>query len=148
MKAPLRLSCALCALLTLFLSGPGLIGDARAAASSTESKASKTQTGLASFYSRRFDGKRTAGGDTFDNKELVAAHRTYPFGTRARVTNLKNNASVEVVINDRGPSKQNRREGVIIDVSQAAATHLKMKKEGRVKVRVDVLEWGRDDTKR
>ncbi|HET7157660.1 MAG TPA: septal ring lytic transglycosylase RlpA family protein [Burkholderiales bacterium] len=131
----------------LFLSGPGFIGDARAAASGTESKASKTQTGFASFYSRRFDGKRTAGGETFDNRELVAAHRTYPLGTRARVTNLENDTSVEVVINDRGPSKQNRREGVIIDVSQAAAARLRMKKDGRVKVRVDVLEWGKDDTK-
>lgn len=146
-KPLIRLLGVLSASLLLILIEGGFSKEANAATASAPSKALATQTGLASFYSRRLDGRRTAGGDTFDNKELVGAHRTYPLGTRARVTNLKNNASVEVVINDRGPSKQNRREGVIIDVSQAAATHLKMKKDGRVKVRVEVLEWGEGDTK-
>ena len=112
-----------------------------AAAPSHARQAQKTQTGLASFYSRRFDGKKTAGGERFSNDELVAAHRTYPLGTRVRVTNLKNGESVDVRIVDRGASAANRREGVIIDVSQAAAAQLKMKKHGRVKVRVEVLEW-------
>jgi rare lipoprotein A len=104
-----------------------------------------TQTGLASFYSRRFHGKQTASGETFRNDELVAAHPRYPFGTKARVTNLENGATVVVRITDRGASKANRREGVIIDLSQAAAAQLKMKKDGRVRVRVEVLEWGDDD---
>jgi rare lipoprotein A len=109
------------------------------------SKARKTQTGLASYYSRRLDGKKTASGERFSNEQLVAAHRTYPLGTRVRVTNLKNGKSVVVRINDRGASAENHREGVIIDLSQAAATHLDMKKEGRVRVRVSVLEWGESD---
>lgn len=114
---------------------------------STGTKAKKTETGLASFYSRRFEGKETASGDAFRNDELVAAHPTHPFGTRVRVTNLENGSSVIVRITDRGASRANRREGVIIDVSQAAATRLKMKKDGRVRVRVQVLEWGEDDHK-
>ena len=78
---------------------------------------------------------------------MVAAHASYPLGTLVRVTNLENHESTEVRITDRGASKKNRREGVIIDVSQAAATRLKMKKDGRVRVRLDVLEWGEDAKK-
>lgn len=107
----------------------------------------ESKTGLASYYSRRFEGKKTAGGETFRNDEMVAAHRAYPLGTLVRVTNLENDEAVHVRITDRGASAQNRREGVIIDVSQAAATRLKMKQKGRVKVRVDVLEWGEDAKK-
>jgi rare lipoprotein A len=107
----------------------------------------ESKRGLASYYSRRFEGKKTAGGDTFRNDELVAAHRSYPLGTLVRVTNLENDESAQVRITDRGASAKNRREGVIIDVSQAAATRLKMKKDGRVRVRLDVLEWGEDAKK-
>lgn len=128
--------------LALFLSPPLVVN----AALSGGLKAKSTQTGLASYYSRRFDGKKTAGGERFSNDEMVAAHRTLPLGTLVRVHNLENGESVDVRITDRGASRANRREGVIIDVSQAAATKLKMKKDGRVKVRVEVLEWG-DDTK-
>ena len=117
---------------------------AHAGAESSVSKGPETQVGLASYYSRRFDGKQTASGETFSNEDMVAAHRRLPMGTRVRVTNLENGESVVVRINDRGASAQNRKEGVIIDVSQAAATKLRMKKDGRVKVRVDVLELGDD----
>ena len=110
-------------------------------------KGKTTATGLASFYARKLDGKETARGDSFSNDELVAAHPSYPFGTRVRVTNLENDTSVVVRIIDRGASKQNQREGVIIDLSQAAAARLKMKKDGRVRVRVDVLEWGDGERK-
>jgi rare lipoprotein A len=106
------------------------------------------QKGLASYYSRHFDGKQTASGDTFDNDELVAAHRTLPLGSKVRVTNLENGRSVVVRITDRGASAENRREGVIIDVSQAAAKRLQMKKDGRVRAKVEVLEWGDDSRKR
>jgi rare lipoprotein A len=117
------------------------------AAPGSASTVTESRTGLASYYSRRFEGKKTAGGERFRNDEMVAAHRTYPLGTLVRVTNLENDESVQVRIADRGASAKNRREGVIIDVSQAAATRLKMKKDGRVKVRVDVLEWGEGATK-
>jgi rare lipoprotein A len=110
-------------------------------------RAKQSETGLASFYSRRLEGKETASGDTFRNNELVAAHPSHPFGTRVRVTNLENGSSVVVRITDRGASRANRREGVVIDVSQAAAAQLKMKKDGRVRVRLEVLEWGKDEGK-
>lgn len=118
-----------------------------AQASAQPEKVKKTETGLASYYSRRFEGKETASGKTFRNEELVAAHPTHPFGTVVRVTNLENQTSVVVRISDRGASATNRRKGVVIDLSQAAATRLKMKKDGRVRVRVQVLEWGGDDHK-
>jgi rare lipoprotein A len=134
-----------CALGMLFLIVMAVAAPAAyAAAQSSASKGPETQVGLASYYSRRFDGKETASGETFSNEDMVAAHRKLPMGTRVRVTNLENGESVVVRINDRGASAQNRKEGVIIDVSQAAATKLRMKKDGRVKVRVDVLEWGDD----
>jgi rare lipoprotein A len=117
------------------------------AAPARASSVIESNTGLASYYSRRFEGKKTAGGEKFRNDEMVAAHRSYPLGTLVRVTNLENSESVHVRISDRGASSKNHREGVIIDVSQAAATRLKMKKDGRVKVRVDVLEWGEDAKK-
>ena len=123
------------------------IDEAPAASASAPATQAKAETGLASYYSRRFDGKETASGDTFRNDELVAAHPTHPLGTVVRVTNLENQTSVVVRITDRGASASNRREGVVIDLSQAAATRLKMKKDGRVRVRVDVLEWGADDHK-
>jgi rare lipoprotein A len=125
--------------------GFGGLAEPVAADGNPPSKAKRTETGLASYYSRRFDGKTTASGETFSNQQLTAAHPSFPLGTRVRVTNLENGSSVVVRINDRGASAENRREGVIIDLSQAAAERLDMKKEGRVRVRVNVLEWGEDD---
>lgn len=105
----------------------------------------KVQTGLASFYGRAFDGKKTASGERFDSDELTAAHPSYPLGTRVRVTNRENGKSVVVRITDRGPTRPNRRDGVVIDLSRAAATRLGMRKEGRAPVRLRVVEWGSDE---
>lgn len=102
----------------------------------------KSDTGLASFYSRSFDGQETASGKIFDSDDMVAAHPDYPLGTRIRLTNLENLAVVEVKIIDRGPTEKNQQEGVIIDISRAAAKKLGMIKDGRVKVKADVLQWG------
>jgi len=79
---------------------------------------------------------------------MVAAHPTYPFGTIVRVTNLKKDRTVEVRVIDRGPTKQNRAEGVIIDLSRAAAEKLGMTRDGRVRVKVEVLEWGKKGAKK
>lgn len=70
--------------------------------------------------------------------DLTAAHRTYPFGTRLRVTNLENRLAVVVVVNDRGPFAKNR----IIDLSLAAAERIDMIRSGTARVRLEVLEWG------
>ena len=98
--------------------------------------------GLASYYGHEFDRKITASGSRFDNHAMVAAHPVYPFGTLVRVTNLANGRSVQVRIQDRGPAPGPRAEGVIIDLSLAAAQALRFVHEGRTRVRLDVLRWG------
>jgi rare lipoprotein A len=106
-------------------------------------KVLKTQTGLASFYSSAFQGKKTANGERFDKTDWVAAHPSYPLGTIARVTNLENKKTIQVRIIDRGPTRKNRHEGVIIDLSKDAAKELGFIRDGRARVQVDVLEWGK-----
>lgn len=93
-------------------------------------------TGIASYYSEKFHGKKTASGEIFDNEDFTGAHRTLPFGTKVLVTNLENNKSVVVRINDRGPFKKSR----LIDVSRAAAEELEMIKLGIVEVEIKILK--------
>jgi rare lipoprotein A len=107
----------------------------------------ETKTGLASYYGRAFEGKETASGEIFDKEEFVPAHPSYPLGTVARITNLEEGGTVDVRIIDRGPTDENVAEGVIIDLSKGAAQKLGMVKEGRVKVKVEVLQWGSDERK-
>jgi rare lipoprotein A len=95
-----------------------------------------SETGKASYYAQAHHGKRTASGERFDQNALTAAHRTLPFGTRVRVTNLNNERSVVVRINDRGPFVRGR----VIDVSRAAAVRLDMLRAGVVPVRVEALD--------
>jgi len=102
----------------------------------------EVREGLASFYAQAFQGRTTASGATFDNRELVAAHPSYPFGSLVRVTNLTNLRSVLVVIVDRGPAPAVAAGGVIIDVSRAAAERLDFIQAGRTRVRVEVLRRG------
>jgi rare lipoprotein A len=99
----------------------------------------ETATGEASYYARKFEGRRTASGVPFRNAEMVAAHRRYPFGTVLRVTNESNDRSVEVIVVDRGPFGSSRR---IIDLSRAAAEELDYIQEGLADVKVEVLSWG------
>ena len=101
--------------------------------------------GLASYYGRGFEGQETASGEIFRSEKLVAAHPTYPLGTFARVTNLEKPAVVYVRIIDRGPTDENVAEGVIIDLSKGAAKRLGMVKDGRVRVKVEVLQWGNNE---
>lgn len=102
---------------------------------SLEDIITETYTGIASWYGRRFHGRRTASGERYDMSALTAAHKTLPFGSRVRVTNLDNGRSVVVVINDRGPFVKTR----VIDLSHAAAKHLGFLQDGVAKVRIDVL---------
>jgi|SRR6185503_19737776 len=92
--------------------------------------------GVASYYGREHHGKKTANGEIFDMKKLTAAHPSLPFGTQVRVTNLSNQRSVIVRINDRGPYYRGR----IIDLSLAAAERLEMIKSGITKVNVEILD--------
>jgi rare lipoprotein A len=91
-----------------------------------------TQRGLASWYG---ESQMTASGERFDRHALTAAHRTFRFGTRVRVTNQRNGRSVIVRINDRGPYSHNR----IIDLSEAAARELHMVDAGVVPVTLQVI---------
>lgn len=104
----------------------------------------ETQTGQAAFYSDSFQGRRTYSGETFNNTDMVAAHPTYPMGTIVRVINLANERAVEVRVIDRGPSKKDQDNGLIIDLSRSAAELLDFIQEGMAQVRVEVLEWGGD----
>ena len=91
--------------------------------------------GIASFYGAYFAGKKTASGERFNPSRMTAAHRYLPFGTRVRVTNMRNGRSVVVRINDRGPFIRGR----VIDLSKGAARVIRMVGRGIAPVRVEVL---------
>ena len=91
--------------------------------------------GKVSLYGEAFAGKKTANGDTFDPQALTMAHRTLPFGTRVRVTNLANHRSVEVVVNDRGPMVPGR----VADLSLEAARRIGMVANGVVDALLEIV---------
>ncbi|WP_299426491.1 septal ring lytic transglycosylase RlpA family protein [uncultured Meiothermus sp.] len=93
------------------------------------------QQGWASWYGPRFHGRLTANGERFNKFHMTAAHRTLPFNTRVRVTNLQNGRSIVVRINDRGPFIRGR----IIDLSFEAARQLGMHRQGVIQVKVEIL---------
>jgi rare lipoprotein A len=95
----------------------------------------KVSSGEASWYGPGFFGNRTANGEVFRPGTLTAAHRTLPFGTKVRVTNLWNGRSAEVRINDRGPYHGNR----IIDLAHGAAQQLGLTASGIAQVKLEVL---------
>jgi len=100
------------------------------------------QRGNGSWYGPGFLGKKTANGDRFNQAELTAAHKTFPLGSRVKVTNLKNGNTVEVEITDRGPFVGGR----IIDLSKAAAEKLGMIGSGTAPVQVELLSELRSDS--
>ncbi len=91
--------------------------------------------GKASFYADQFHGRKTANGETFNMEKLTAAHPSLPFGTRVRVTNLRNGKDVIVRINDRGPFIKGR----IIDLSIGAAKEIGLIKSGTTQVKLETL---------
>jgi rare lipoprotein A len=97
------------------------------------------QTGIASYYSDQFNGKITYSGEVYNMFGLTAAHPSYQMGTIIRVTNLSNNKSVVIPINDRMPFRPDR----IIDLSFGTAQELDMISVGITEVKVEVLEWGK-----
>lgn len=103
-----------------YRSQPGLRGD--------------RESGQASYYAMKFQDRRTASGDRFDNYAMTAAHKTLPFGTRVIVTNRQNGRSVRVTINDRGPYV----EGRIIDLTQAAFAKIENLDKGIAEVEIRV----------
>ncbi len=95
----------------------------------------KTQVGMASWYGDKEHNRKTASGERFNKYAYTAAHRSLPFGTMTRVTNLKNGKDVVVKINDRGPFIRGR----VIDLSYAAAKSIGLVRSGVTKVKVEVL---------
>jgi rare lipoprotein A len=94
------------------------------------------QEGLAAWSGKAYKGRQTASGERFTPEALMAAHRTLPFGTRVRVTNLETNQAVEVQITDRGPKTKEH----LIDLSRAAAEQIGLRRRGEIRVRVEVLD--------
>ena len=93
-----------------------------------------TEIGTASYYSKRFEGRKCSSGEIFSNWGLTAAHKTLKFGTVVKVTNLKNDSSVIVTINDRLPPHSKRS----IDLTLRAAKQLNFVKNGLTKVKIEI----------
>ena len=108
---------------------------ARVAATETQPRTPATERGRVSHYGHEFAGRTTASGQRFDPEALTMAHRSLPFGTRIRVTNLENQRSVEVVVNDRGPAVRGR----IADLSLSAARRIGMVDEGVVDAELEIV---------
>jgi rare lipoprotein A len=98
----------------------------------------QVQSGKASFYADKFEGIQTASGEKYRHNKFTGAHKTLPFGTKVRVTNLANEKTVEVTINDRGPYV----EGRVIDLSKAAAEELGFLNNGLADVKLEVVDPG------
>ena len=98
----------------------------------------RVQIGIASYYGKKFHKKLTANGETFNMYKVSAAHKTYPLGTKVKVTNLENGKSIKLFINDRGPFAKGR----ILDLSYKAARKLDFVNQGTTKVRIDVIRLG------
>lgn len=107
-------------------------------ASGSEEKSGRIQIGKASYYAHYFQGQETANGEIYDNNKLTAAHRSLPFGTVVRVTNLRNEKSILVRVNDRGLLPKGR----IIDLSKRAARTLGFVNAGLARVKLEVVAWG------
>lgn len=94
--------------------------------------------GKASYYGPKFHGRKTANGEVFDQHALTAAHKTLPFNTVCKVTNLFNKKQVTVRINDRGPFVGNR----ILDLSLGAAKKIDGLSQGVMDVKIEIMKWG------
>ena len=98
-------------------------------------KSGDSMEGLAAVYSDKLAGRKTASGQVFSQAKLTAAHPSLAFGTRVKVTNTKNDKSVEVTINDRGPTQAGR----VIDLSSAAAAKIGIGKQAMAPVKLEVV---------
>jgi rare lipoprotein A len=106
-----------------------------AAAPAATAGAMASETGKIAWYGSKFTGRKTASGEAFNPNALTMAHKTLPFGTRVKITNPKNNKSVTVRVNDRGPTQDDR----VGDVSYAVARKLGMLKSGVIEAELSVV---------
>lgn len=119
----------------LFFSQPVFAQDTSKVVKKTGSSKAKIQYGIASFYSNKFNGRKTSNGEIFSQQKMTAAHNSLPLGTYVRVTNLKNGKTVVVKINDRLHHRNKR----IIDLTRSAAQKLGFIKSGLTRVKLEVL---------
>lgn len=98
-------------------------------------QAAEVETGMVAYYGNKFAGRKTANGERFNPQAMTMAHKTLPFGSLVKVTNEKNNRSVVLRVNDRGPTTPDR----VGDVSLAAAQKLRMVKSGVVSAKLEVV---------
>jgi rare lipoprotein A len=105
----------------------------------TPSSDEKANSGTASFYAKKFEGKRTSSGQRYRSTERTAAHRTYPFGTLLEITNHDNGLKTVVRVNDRGPHARTR----LIDLSYSAAKDLGLISSGTADVTLKVISLGK-----
>lgn len=124
-------------LMSMYLASSCTFGHAKTASPKTEAE---SYTGIASYYSNRFHGRKTASGERFDQNGLTAMHQTLPFGTRIRVTNLANNRSVVLKVNDRCHPRNHRA----LDLTRRAAIELGFLRSGLAHVKYEIME-GDDD---
>jgi rare lipoprotein A len=110
----------------------------------TPAAVGQKETGLAAVYTDALNGHVTASGQVYDPAKLTAAHKTLPFGTKVRVTNTKNNKTVELRITDRGPKQAAR----VLDISPAAAARLGINRRVMREVTLEVVELGSGKTTR
>jgi rare lipoprotein A len=122
--------------LALYLASFGLPSLAHSTA--TPTSVGDTQVGVASYYSDKFHGRRTANGERYDRNGLTAMHPRLPFGTVIKVTNLRNNRSIHLRINDR----TRLRGGRLLDVSKRAAQELGFIGSGLAKVEIEIVRYG------
>lgn len=101
--------------------------------------------GKASYYARKFAGRRTASGEVYDPHAFTAAHRSLPFGTILRVVRTNGGQTTYVRVTDRGPFGDRSR---VVDLSRAAAEELEMIRDGVVRVRVEIVEMGQPRRKK
>ncbi len=101
-----------------------------------ERTADNISTGVVSWYGGKFHGRKTASGEKYDKHELTAAHKSLPFGTKVKVTNIRNGKSVVVEINDRGPYAKSR----VLDLSQAAFSEIGHTNTGVMKVEYEIIK--------
>ncbi len=125
------LSLAICVIATPTL----FAANTNSKSKSNDSEVVSTSTGMASWYGGRWVGRKTANGEIYQAGDMTAAHKTLPFGTRVRVIDQKTGESTVVRINNRGPFVKGR----VIDLSEAAASDLGMKRRGVARVKLEIL---------
>ena len=108
---------------------------APSAAAPAKATSADVSEGKVAHYGRKFNGRKTASGERFNSGAMTMAHKTLPFGTLVKVTNLKNNRSVVVRVNDRGPSTPDR----VGDLTTAAGKKIRMTRSGVVDAKLEVV---------